>query len=166
MSQNEFLSAYKERWAFYTARVAMPSSSDSHHGGRGSGFTSFKDERVVRGPHREKSKGGGGTHQKAEERLTEHIRAQEKDDAARREMHAEADEREHREAGLWGDSLFGGGTGMWHPPADRPDLPTDEDEMRELLARAFPLPRVESQPPALSDSDSDSDAAMDAADDD
>ena len=83
--------------------------------------------------------------------MTEHVRAKETDDAARREMHAEADEREHREAGLWGQSLFGGGTTMHHQPP-RPELPTDEDELRELLARAFPLPHV-SQPPALSDSD-------------
>ena len=47
--------------------------------------------------------------------------------------------------------MFGGGTGMHHQPP-RPELPTDEDELRELLARAFPLPHV-SQPPALSDSD-------------
>ena len=40
---------------------------------------------------------------------------------------------------------------MHHQPP-RPELPTDEDELRELLARAFPLPHV-SQPPALSDSD-------------
>jgi hypothetical protein len=68
-------------------------------------------------------------------------------------MHAEADAREHREAGLWGDSLFGGGTGMWHPPPDRPDLPTEDVELRELLARSFPLPHVAYQPPGLSDSD-------------
>ena len=94
-------------------------------------------------------------HQKAEERLTEHIRAQEKDDAARREMHAKADAREHREAGLWGDSLFGGGTGMHHQPP-RPELPTDDEELRALLARLFPLPRC-AEPPDLSDSDSDDD---------
>ena len=44
---------------------------------------------------------------------------------------------------------------MHHQP-QRPELPTDEDEMRELLARAFPLPRC-AEPPDLSDSDSDDD---------
>jgi len=103
---------------------------------------------------------------KGMERVTEHVRALAKDDVARREMHAEADAREHREAGLWGDSLFGGGTGMHHQPP-RPELPTDDDELRALLARLFPLPRC-AEPPDLSDSDSDSDsdAAMDAADED
>ena len=85
--------------------------------------------------------------------MTEHVRAKETDDAARLEMHAEADEREHREAGLWGDSLFGGGTTMHHQPP-RPELPTDEDELRAFLARSFPLPRC-AEPPDLSDSDSD-----------
>ena len=101
----------------------------------------------------EKSKGGGGMHKKGEERLTEHVRAKEKDDAARREMHAEADAREAQEDGLWGDYLFGGGTGMHHQPP-RPELPTDEDELRAFLARSFPLPRC-AEPPDLSDSDSD-----------
>jgi len=44
---------------------------------------------------------------------------------------------------------------MHHQP-QRPELPTDEDEMRELLARAFPLPRcADFQLPTLSDSDDD-----------
>ena len=87
--------------------------------------------------------------------IKEHARAQEKDDAARSERLAEVAEREHREAGLWGDSLFGGGTGMHHQPP-RPELPTDDDELRALLARSFPLPRC-AEPPDLSDSDSDDD---------
>ena len=62
---------------------------------------------------------------KGMERVTEHVRAQEKDDAARRELCADATEREHREAGLWGQSLFGGGTTMHHQPP-RPELPTDD----------------------------------------
>ena len=56
---------------------------------------------------------------------------------------------------LWGDALFGGGTGMHHQPP-RPELPTDDDELRALLARLFPLPRC-AEPPDLSDSDSDDD---------
>ena len=67
------------------------------------------------------------------------------------QMHAEADAREAQEYGLWGDSLFGGGTGMHHQPP-RPELPTDDEELRAFLARSFPLPRC-AEPPDLSDSD-------------
>ena len=43
---------------------------------------------------------------------------------------------------------------MHHQPP-RPELPTDEDELRELLARSFPLPRVSYRPPDFSDSEDD-----------